>query len=174
MEGVHVIDLFCGAGGFSHGAGMAGAKPALAVDCWQDALNVHSSHYPDCVHWCESMGDDPQAFADRLNLFIDQLPPGSRVHLHASPPCQNLSAVNFKRDESEGMRLVNWALEVIGATNCDSWTMEQVPNRLVRQLMTDYNGIVLQMYEHGLPCSRKRVIMSSHSISLPKSRSPTI
>jgi DNA (cytosine-5)-methyltransferase 1 len=47
---LYIIDLFCGAGGFSFGASQAGAKVAIAVDSWDKALQVHQDNHPKTVH----------------------------------------------------------------------------------------------------------------------------
>ena len=43
---IYLVDLFCGAGGFSEGFLMgAEARLLLAVDSWTAALDVHSRHH---------------------------------------------------------------------------------------------------------------------------------
>lgn len=43
------VDLFCGAGGLSHGAIAAGWRCVLAVDCWADALRTYAHNFPGHV-----------------------------------------------------------------------------------------------------------------------------
>ncbi|KAG5188631.1 S-adenosyl-L-methionine-dependent methyltransferase, partial [Tribonema minus] len=117
-----LVDLFCGIGGFSEGARLAGAEVALAVDSWRAALDVHASRHPDAEHWCEELGGDVAEFARRVRAAV---PVGCRLHLHGSPPCQQLSSLNPGGDREEGARLVTWYLDVVDALRPDSWTMEQ-------------------------------------------------
>lgn len=155
-----VVDLFSGCGGFSEGARQAGASVVLAVDAWKAALDAHALRHPDAEHWCEELGGDPAEFAGRLRARLASLPPGSHVHLHGSPPCQNLSACNPTRDVPEGLRLVIWYLDVVDALRPDSWTMEQVPNVQVLRLL-ELRGApyrVLRFDKHGVPNTRRRVI----------------
>ncbi|KAG5181030.1 S-adenosyl-L-methionine-dependent methyltransferase [Tribonema minus] len=166
---LHVIDLFCGAGGFSEGARQAGAVVVLAVDCWREALDVHAANHPDAEHWCEEIGTgDPAELAQRLRAFAaNALPPGAPVHLHASPPCQSLSKANrASRDTSGGLRLTRFALDVIEAARFDSWTVEQVSAPAVRGLF-DARGV---LYRHlacdklGVPSIRRRLIAASETL----------
>ncbi|KAG5192850.1 S-adenosyl-L-methionine-dependent methyltransferase [Tribonema minus] len=156
---LYVIDLFCGAGGFSEGARRAGATVILAVDCWQMALDVHALNHPDVEHWLEELGEDPREFADRLRRVIaDKAPPGGRVHLHASPPCQNLCGANRRRSEDEGMRLVEWSFRVAEALGSVTVTVEQVASPVLLRAYSHLPHRVYDMSEHGVPQIRTRVI----------------
>lgn len=53
---LYVIDLFCGAGGFSTGAKQAGAKIAIAIDTWDIALDVHKHNHPNTKHLNMELG----------------------------------------------------------------------------------------------------------------------
>ncbi|KAG5183047.1 S-adenosyl-L-methionine-dependent methyltransferase [Tribonema minus] len=166
---IYVIDLFCGAGGFSEGASRAGAVVILAVDCWKAALDVHAANHGDCEHWNEPLGGDPAQFVARLRRVVSRrVPCGGLVHLHGSPPCQNLSSVNCMRNEREGMRLVEWTFAVGDLLQPDSFTVEQVPNAA---LLREYGHLphsVYAMSEHGIPQSRRRVIFGN-APQLPRS-----
>ncbi|KAG5181029.1 S-adenosyl-L-methionine-dependent methyltransferase [Tribonema minus] len=156
---MHVIDLFCGAGGFSTGAAQEGAVVVLAVDGWRDALDVHAANHPGALHWCETLGGPPAEFAERLRgVIAEAVPPGEQVHLHASPPCQNLSQVNAGRDEGVGLALVAWCFELVDLVRPDSWTVEQVPNAALLRRFAHVPHGVYDMAAHGVPQTRRRVI----------------
>ncbi|KAG5183048.1 S-adenosyl-L-methionine-dependent methyltransferase [Tribonema minus] len=162
---MYVIDLFSGAGGFSEGARQAGAVVILAVDCWQAALDVHAANHLDCHHWREEVGGHPAELAGRLRAFIGaNVPAGQLVHVHASPPCQRLSKANrSSRDTDVGLRLTRFALDVVQAVGCHSWTIEQVSAPAVRKLMDD-RGVKyrhLHFDKYGVPSIRRRLIASS-------------
>ena len=75
-KGVEVYDLFCGAGGFSTGAALAGCRIAFACDSDPVALSTHIINHPGAEHLqCTLPRDD-------LPLPTD----GRRWHLHGSPP----------------------------------------------------------------------------------------
>jgi site-specific DNA-cytosine methylase len=43
-------DLFCGAGGSSQGAAMAGVSVVQALNHWDLAVETHRTNFPDCRH----------------------------------------------------------------------------------------------------------------------------
>jgi site-specific DNA-cytosine methylase len=156
---LYVIDLFCGAGGFSEGAKQAGATVVLAVDCWKDAIDVHNANHPECEHWCEELGGNVGEFAGRVRSLIDmRVPPGGRVHIHASPPCQNLSSANHKRKEDTGLFLVTWTLQVIHALSPDTHTLEQVLSPTIKSYCEHMISRVYDTSNHGISQTRRRII----------------
>jgi DNA (cytosine-5)-methyltransferase 1 len=160
---VYLIDLFCGAGGFSTGAQLAGAIPILAVDSWRPALDIHKKNHPNCVHLCVQLGGCLDEFASFIIGFIDlYVPRGSNIHIHASPPCQLLSAINPGRDYMRGMELVFWTLDVIKMIQPHTWSLEQVANRVLLSSLKDkYDASIsiIRMPEYGIPNCRKRLVM---------------
>ena len=94
---IYVIDLFCGAGGFSQGAVDAGATVVLGVDNWPEALAIHAANHAHTEHWCLELGGCRETFVNELKGFIEMKGlVGRHVHIHASPPCQNLTSHNHK------------------------------------------------------------------------------
>lgn len=88
-----VIDLFCGAGGFSEGFKQAGFQVVLAVDLWETALKSHLLNHPECEHW----------LAD-----IERLDPSRLIGFEAdviigSPPCTNFSKLKRGADHPENL-----------------------------------------------------------------------
>ncbi|CAM9652263.1 unnamed protein product [Phaeothamnion confervicola] len=168
LKDLYLIDLFCGCGGFSTGAVQAGAKVLLAVDCWEEALAVHELNHPETTHLNTKLGGDVEEFASGLIGLIESLPSGSRVHLHGSPPCQNLAANNALRDTTEGQVLVDWylALMDIMIPYVASYTMEQVANPLLYHHIEKYGGRVVAMKEYGIPQSRRRLFLTNLDLGL--------
>ncbi|CAN0423499.1 unnamed protein product, partial [Phaeothamnion confervicola] len=165
---MHVIDLFCGCGGFSEGARQAGANVILAIDAWQGALDVHKANHPDTIHICESLGGDVHEFSEFLIGFIDlHVPKRASLHVHASPPCQSLSGANAIRNEDLGMTLVNWYLELTGILQLQlkdmefTWSMEQVPNKKICELIDVHGGVKVDMSNFGIPQTRRRVFLGT-------------
>ncbi|KAG5181028.1 S-adenosyl-L-methionine-dependent methyltransferase [Tribonema minus] len=152
-----VVDLFCGIRGFSEGAAQAGASVVLAVDSWASALDAHASRHPEALHWREELGGDVAEFAARVRAVV---PPGARLHMHGSPPCQQLSSLKQGGDRVEGLRLVTWYLNLVDALAPDSWTMEQVPHPAVLALLRERGAPfrVLRFDDYGVPNRRRRAI----------------
>ncbi|CAM9877382.1 unnamed protein product, partial [Phaeothamnion confervicola] len=170
MTETYVIDLFCGCGGFSEGARQAGAKVLLAIDSWKEALEVHKLNHPEALHLNQLLGGDLDEFSDFLIGFIDlNVAEGARVHLHASPPCQNLSSANPTRDEDIGMSLVKWSLELVErvrtqlkeSTKSFTWSIEQVANKRILDLINKHGGVKVDMSKFGIPQTRRRVFLGT-------------
>ena len=93
---VPLIDLFCGAGGFSCGAMRAGMRPILGVDSSDNALQVFKENHHRAEVGLETLGkESAESFAARLVDFAG----GRHFHLHGSPPCQALCKFNTKASE---------------------------------------------------------------------------
>jgi site-specific DNA-cytosine methylase len=161
---LNVIDLFCGAGGFSLGASAAGARVVLAVDSWPEAIRVHKYHHPTCQHVTEPLGGEIPLWVERIKKFEC---PGEGLHIHASPPCQNLSSSNHARVQREGLTLVFWTLDLFRALQEEgvkfSWSLEQVPAPAVTAIAKE-RGLphrVINMERYGVPQTRRRLLIVS-------------
>jgi len=164
MKPIAVIDLFCGMGGFSQGAIEAGAKVVLAVDLWEEALNVHLHNHPGTPIKRMTLGTKNQ-----FSLFIREVEKwrkmGYHVHIHGSPPCQALSNAS-SRDPSEGMPLVIWFLDLVKFTKPDSWSMENVvPMR--KRLPEGTPSVVLNSADYGVAQTRRRCIAGEGWEAIP-------
>ncbi len=85
-----LTDLFCGAGGASIGAELAGVKLALGVNHWDRAVATHSENFPDAAHDCRNISDThPSRY-------------GSTHLLWASPECTTLSQARGKKRNYTG------------------------------------------------------------------------
>ena len=126
-----IWDLFCGAGGFSAGAVLAGCRIALACDSDADALETHARNHPGTTHLRASLPDAA------LALPTD----GRHFHLHGSPPCQQFSNAGRRRpgyaDQSDGLALVRWFVDTALGSRASSWSMEQVPAPAVLRLLEE-------------------------------------
>lgn len=173
MTNKYLIDLFCGIGGISYGFSQNGFTVSLAMDSWKEALMVHSTKHPNATHSDVSLGT-PES-CDYIMNHINNMPlrEGDHVHVHASPPCQQLSIVNTVRDVNVGMVLMEWSYELLKEIEKHipegvhySWTIEQVSNPRVKEYAS-IHGIMYSIYkvqDYGVCQKRKRLIMSSHDI----------
>ena len=78
-------DLFCGIGGASTGAAMAGLTVKFACDASEGALKTHAHNHPGATHRCLQL---PASDA-QLMLPTD----GRAFWIHGSPPCTQLSII---------------------------------------------------------------------------------
>lgn len=154
---IYVIDLFCGCGGFSEGAKQAGANVILAIDNWGGALDVHRRNHPGTEHWKIELGGDINDIVGKISELVkEKVPPGGRIHIHASPPCQNLSTVNTHRDPSKGLVMLDWTLSLINTLGPSTWSLENVSHPTLRSYP---NAHVFNMEEYGVPQTRRRIVM---------------
>lgn len=155
---MHFVDLFCGAGGASCGARMAGMRVALAVDACPTALRAHARNHPTCAHVCAEL---PCEIA---------LPPGP-LHIHASPPCQAVSRAQRGDNapcaarRSEALALVRWAVRFCVAHGT-TWSLEQVGSPEVRAVLRE-EGVdfdVFDLSRLGVAQTRRRLIAGPRAI----------
>jgi DNA (cytosine-5)-methyltransferase 1 len=93
---IHVLDMFCGAGGSSAGARLAGAKVVHAIDAWDLAAQTFEDNFPDAT------------------VEIRELTPSSRLSkglgkgdidlILASPECTNHSPAKGAKPRCEDSR----------------------------------------------------------------------
>lgn len=163
-------DLFCGAGGYSMGAEMAGLKVLLACDWWTRCCETYRQNFPDVeLHQkdiyklIEDMSTD--LTRDHFNIDI----------LHFSPPCQTWSPAHTcegKKDEEN--RAALFACEkILIIFKPRIFTVEQTFGLAQDRWIPNFNALiqgftrhgysvkwkVLHLVEYGLPQTRKRLVM---------------
>ena len=153
-----LVDLFCGMGGASCGAALAGVPVLLAVDANEEALRTHAANHPNCQH----------QLAD-LPCELD-LPRGPySLHVHASPPCQKFSSVNVRnvteKDQAESLSLIEWSVR-FAREHATTWSLEQVSSPHVRSLLTSLGVpfVVVDAADFGVPQHRKRIVAGSDCV----------
>ena len=162
-----VADLFCGVGGFSCGARAAGARIVFSAEHDARIAACHDANFPEAPPArVETLGEkSPEDMARRLRRLRRET--CAPLHLHGSPPCQSLSRANcVTQDPTRGLRLVEWFLDVVEALRPQTWSMEQVNHRALRDLL-ERRGIpflVARAECHGVPQSRRRVVAGSEPV----------
>lgn len=166
---LRIIDLFCGAGGFSTGAVQAGGTVIFANDMDEDALETHRRNHAGAVHSSEKL---PNA---RIPFPTD----GKPFHLHGSPPCQKFSSFNVGRnakrkqgDREHAESLVEWFLKTAISCGATSWSMEEVGSkhvvvivekfRMEHRELVDYD--VFEFQDFGVPQTRTRLIAGNPAL----------
>lgn len=96
---MNAIDLFAGAGGFSTGAIMAGARVLWAANHWPTAVQWHAANHADTEHACQDLQQADFRDAPRHDLLL------------ASPACQGHSPARGKdRPHHDALRATAWAV----------------------------------------------------------------
>lgn len=163
---LRVYDLFCGGGGFTTGATLAGHRVVMAADCNQEILSAHAANHPTTRHVLANLP------ADEALLQLPCKGAPERWHLHGSPPCTNLSVAKWDKTDVEirdAMDMVNWYLELAMRLQPTSWSFEQVAVRHVldacrefrKKHPTRFAYAVVRCHEYGIPQMRKRVVGGS-------------
>jgi len=119
---LNVVDLFCGGGGFTHGAIEAGAVVRLAIDSCPEAVKVHRLNHPETPCLQIELGGNIEETASLIRFYLDK---DAHLHLHASPPCQALSNCS-NQPQADGVQLVDWFLELVAYMKPNSWSLENV------------------------------------------------
>ena len=87
MEKPTLLDLFCGAGGLSHGFGQAGFSVLAGVDFDSDSLVTFKRNHAGSRVLQADLGEaSPQWVSEKIGL-----PPGSIDCIVVGPPCQGFS-----------------------------------------------------------------------------------
>lgn len=178
---IKLVDLFCGAGGFSRGFIQLNPSHHIAIDNDQIALETFSLNHPDSMTY---QTDISTLHANQIISILD----GSPDIVLASPPCEEFSLANPKSAESAinriygdgSARLLLDAIRLIGDLNPSVFIIENVAAVLkgdganvirseLRRIGVDtiYFNLI-RCHHHGNPSKRLRVFISNRKIRLPK------
>ena len=128
---LRVIDLFCGAGGFSEGFRNAGFEIILAVDIWPTAAETYKANHPST----RVIIDDINRVSNLPDNEFNEIIPDTEIII-GSPPCVAFSNSNRsgKADKTNGIKLVYAFLRIVARKKFKDnsilkyWIMENVPN----------------------------------------------
>lgn len=175
-----IVDLFCGAGGFSFGFSEIG-KQHLAIDIDSHALGTYLVNYPNARVWNTNI-------AELHSSAIYDLLDGPPEIVIASPPCEEFSRSNpdsFRpaADRIYGTgtaRLLLDAIRIIGdlephvfiienvAALLQAGGMEIVQKEFERVGINDVHYNLIRAHQHGNPSKRLRLFISNMKIRLPR------
>lgn len=165
--GMPVVDLFCGAGGYSCGASLAGHHVALAIDCDNASLKIHAANHPHAAHARVLLGPDTEERV--LELIRRHVPAKGPWVLHGSPPCVKFSHMRSITKGiviDAGMRLVVWYIELVKKLDPPYWTFEQVAMPPVRDYLSS-EGLTYHAFDfslYGVPQTRTRCLAGTPSL----------
>ena len=174
------IDLFAGAGGFSTGAAMAGARVLWAANHWPTAVEWHSANHPSTIHACQDLQQCDFREAPAHDVLL------------ASPACQGHSkARGAEKPHHDALRSTAWAVVTCAEVHRPQFVVvENVPEfadwPLYLAWCSAMNALgyslaprVIDAADHGVPQHRRRLfVVASRSrhpieISLPKREATT-
>jgi site-specific DNA-cytosine methylase len=110
------------------------------------------------------LGGNIKKITESILSHLPKLKKNDKVHVHASPPCQQLSIANTKKNEEDGLKMVKWVIKFVRQLYFDSYTIEQVNNKHVRDLYTKLKVpfILCDFSKLGVCQSRRRLIASDN------------
>ena len=173
---IRAFDMFCGGGGSSYGAEMAGAEITGGIDSWPVATEVFADNFRNaCVFTGRVEECEPQSIADRT---------GPIDLLLASPECTNHSCARGGRQRLETSRdtafqVVRYArtmrprwIIIENVIQMRSWT--RYPELLQSLRIEGYTVAehVLDAADHGVPQKRKRLFIVCDREANPPFRIP--
>ncbi len=181
MRRVSVVDLFCGAGGFSQGFREEGFNILLGVDNDPSAIRSYKANFPEALALAEDVRDVTGRLIERLVGDVDVV--------IGSPPCEPFTAANpgRRRDPIDRLyqdpvgQLVLHYARIVSEVRPAVFVMENVPGILedglrdeLRKLFMNagYRQVyfnVLRAEDYGTPSHRTRVFISNIRIR-PRAR----
>jgi len=168
------MDLFAGGGGASAGLDKAGFNVKYKVEMNKSAADTLRMNFPDSYVFDEPIATFIQNCKDqRVHIY----PRGDKTvsYMHASPPCQGMSAVNTSggANDLQNNECTITFLEAVRLFQADFVTMENVPGltqqKNIKYLLRIVGGLLSMGYQvnvsmpsakdFGDPQDRVRVIL---------------
>ncbi len=119
MRGYRIVDLFCGGGGFSLGAHLAGLAPALAIDVDPILTSSFGSNFPRTKLVLEDLSK-LEASAIRRHVG------GNVDGIFGGPPCQAFSDIGHRQRDDPRRTLVGHFFRLVAALQPAFFVMENV------------------------------------------------
>ncbi|NWF97175.1 MAG: DNA cytosine methyltransferase [Candidatus Thorarchaeota archaeon] len=185
---LRVVDLFCGAGGFSTGfAGLGEHTAHLAFDNDSQFMDTYRRNFP---HARAVLYDISELHSTQIEHILG----GRPDILIASPPCEEFSLANPRSEHSAAeriygdgsARLVLDTIRLIGDLRPKVFVVENVAalvmsgGREIVQWEFERVGIgdvkfnMIYAHRHGVPSRRARVFISNLELRLPQRKPPTV
>ncbi len=161
---IHAVDLFCGAGGLTHGLYKRGIQVNLGVDT--DLACKYPYEINNQAAFLQKPVEDLKV--DDLKPYLSQAP---YTLLAGCAPCQPFSIYNKKVNiEDKRWSLLSHFSRLIKELGPDLVTMENVPRLMHQEIYKDFletlttnkykfNVKVINCAEYGLPQKRKRLVL---------------
>lgn len=160
MSTMHAVDLFSGAGGFTEGARLAGARVTWAADHWPLAVEYHEANHPETGHVCQDLHQTDWGLVPAHDVTM------------ASPACTGHSLARGKeRPHHDVMRSTAWAVVscaehhrapvvlVENVPEFQKWLLYPSWEDGMRRLGYSIAPHVVDAADHGVPQHRKRLFL---------------
>jgi DNA (cytosine-5)-methyltransferase 1 len=164
-----VLDLFCGAGGFSAGLRMAGLQPSIGVDIEDDALETYARNFRGAIALNADLSQRSEQ--DRIIALARER---SVEVVVGGPPCQGYSGLNNHRNTNEKYQKMNQlplafvriaiavrpkVVIMEEVKTVDHAMLDDVERRLRRAGFNQVERRVLNSKDYFVPQSRNRMFL---------------
>jgi len=127
---LNVLDLFCGAGGFSEGFRQSGYNILAGIDNDKNALDTFAKNFPEAVTIQKDLSEDNFSGMDKIiDEQIDVIIGG--------PPCQGFSVAGKRLKDDPRNVLYKAYLHLIKHFNPQAIVIENVPT-----ILGLYGGVI--------------------------------
>lgn len=160
---IRTFDMFCGAGGSSHGAAMADVKPVAGLDMWKLAADTYKLNFPDSIVYNIKAEDvSPKRIKDEV---------GPIDLILASPECTNHSVAKGNIPRCEKSRETAFQVLRFAKIFNPRWiivenVMQMQKWKRFKEWIGKINAMGYQIREriidsqfHGTPQSRRRLFV---------------
>jgi len=162
---VNIIDLFCGAGGFSFGFELAGLKVKYGIDIWKPALKTFKENHK---HSEVLMEDIFEFKGKRLNKIFNKID-----IIMGGPPCQAFSTAGKRALDDKRALLVKEYARIIKEVKPQIFVFENVKGFpsfakgiLLKEILDIFDTLgyeltfgILNAKDYGVPQNRERFII---------------
>lgn len=176
---VSAVDLFCGAGGLTHGLMRAGIKVEAGIDIDTLARHAFEANNPGAV-FCD--WDLSQKYSPSVEKLYD---PERKYRLLAGcAPCQPFSKLTNGQGKHRSWDLLTYFARLINGIRPDLVTMENVPELANRGRSVfdgfldtlesndyEYDWDIVECEQYGVPQRRRRLVLVASrlgEVSLPE------
>jgi len=174
---VRFFDMFCGAGGSSRGATMAGAVTVGGLDAWKLAADAYSLNFPDAtVYRAKASSLSPHRVADEVgktNLLLAS--PECTSHSVAkgnAPRCEKSRGTAFEVVRFAKVLKPRWII-VENVVQMKHWARYKEWKLKIESLGYKTNSAVLDSRSYGAPQARRRLFLICDLKREPKFPEPT-
>lgn len=170
---IRTLDLFCGGGGSSWGARLAGATIVCGVDACEIASNVYAQNFGSEAARCLRLTENTRA--------SDLGPIGAIDLLLASPECTNHTCARGSRPrDDESRRTANYVLRFAAdlrprwvvmenVVHMRSWHGYEPVIAALADLGYSVSAQILNAADFGVPQNRRRLFLIADALTSPPS-----
>jgi DNA (cytosine-5)-methyltransferase 1 len=159
------LDLFCGAGGSSRGAQMAGIEIAAAIDLWSLAESTYADNFPGTKFYCERCETLTPTTIKRQIGPIDILLASPECTSHT---CAKGASPRSEKSRSTAFEVVRYAkvfkprwIVVENVVHMRSWKKFDSWLAAIEQLGYNLRVQVINAADLGVPQTRRRLFVTA-------------